>query len=76
MVGRVRDVIYLGPETRYVVDLNGAGTMRVVRQNAATSAHDARGWVGRDVRLTWPKERAPATNLSQPDTLRGEEPST
>ena len=31
--GRIRDVVYVGSVTRYVVELDGGGTLTVVRQN-------------------------------------------
>jgi putative spermidine/putrescine transport system ATP-binding protein len=56
VVGAVRDVIYLGAETRYIVDVAGAGSMLVVQQNLTTSSTQARAWIGRDVRLAWAQD--------------------
>ncbi len=55
--GVVREVIYLGAVTRYVVDLEAAGQLVVVRQNLdnAEQALQARG---RRVRLAWQPEQA------------------
>ena len=50
--GRVRDVVYLGVLTRYLVDLDGAGELVVVRQNYET-AEEALRARGRRVRLAW-----------------------
>jgi putative spermidine/putrescine transport system ATP-binding protein len=55
--GTIREVVYLGAVTRYVVDLEAAGELVVVRQNLETAeeALDARG---RRVRLAWRPEQA------------------
>src|SRR3954447_6350951 len=51
--GEVRDVIYLGAVTRYVVDLTSGGSLVVVSQNLETSQREAAARRGRPVRLTW-----------------------
>jgi putative spermidine/putrescine transport system ATP-binding protein len=56
VTGCVRQVIYVGAFTRYVVDLDGGGELVVVEQNSAGSTDEKREWTGRDVRLTWPSE--------------------
>ena len=54
--GRVRDIIYAGVLTRYVVDLDGGGELVVSRQNTEGPASgETRG--GR-VRLAWRPEQA------------------
>jgi putative spermidine/putrescine transport system ATP-binding protein len=55
--GTIREVVYLGAVTRYVVDLEAAGELVVVRQNleSAEEALDARD---RRVRLAWRPEQA------------------
>ncbi len=53
VAGVVRDVIYMGAETRYIVDIGGAGTMLVVQQNLASSSTEVRAMAGRQVRLAW-----------------------
>ena len=56
--GRIRDVIYAGVLTRYVVDLDGGGELVVSRQNTeAPSAGDGLSQ-GRQVRLAWRPEQA------------------
>ena len=50
--GVIRDVVYVGMVTRYVVDLADGGSLVVVRQNLHTSA-EALAAQGREVRLTW-----------------------
>jgi putative spermidine/putrescine transport system ATP-binding protein len=55
--GVVREVIYLGAVTRYVVDLEAAGQLVVVRQNL-DSAEQVLQARGRRVRLAWQPEQA------------------
>jgi putative spermidine/putrescine transport system ATP-binding protein len=56
--GTVREVVYLGSVTRYIVDLRAGGALTVVSQNLDTSEQDAAALRGRDVRLTWRPESA------------------
>jgi len=51
--GRVRDVVYAGMVTRYVVELDAGGELVVVRQNLETSSQEALEAQGRRVRLSW-----------------------
>src|SRR6266536_3980604 len=55
--GVIREVVYLGAVTRYVVDLEAAGQLVVVRQNL-DSAEEALQARGRRVRLAWQPEQA------------------
>jgi putative spermidine/putrescine transport system ATP-binding protein len=52
----VREVSYLGPVTRYVVELDRGGTLVVVRQNLDMSAAQALEERGRRVGLAWREE--------------------
>jgi len=54
--GRVRDVIYLGLYTRYLVELDGGGDLVVVEQNLRTTSMDVMKVKGQRVRLLWKKE--------------------
>ena len=54
--GRVRDVIYLGLYTRYLVELEGGGDLVVVEQNLNTTSMDVMKVRGQPVRLAWKKE--------------------
>jgi putative spermidine/putrescine transport system ATP-binding protein len=54
--GRVRDVVYVGVLTRYVVELDGGGTLAVVRQNLERSSAEALEELGRRVLLEWKPE--------------------
>ncbi|HET7572088.1 MAG TPA: ABC transporter ATP-binding protein [Gaiellaceae bacterium] len=54
--GVVREVVYVGMVTRYVVDLDAGGELVVVRQNLETSSQQALEEQGRRVRLRWRPE--------------------
>jgi putative spermidine/putrescine transport system ATP-binding protein len=54
--GRIREVVYAGMATRYLVDLEGGGQLTVVRQNLETSSAQALEARGRRVRLAWRPE--------------------
>jgi putative spermidine/putrescine transport system ATP-binding protein len=62
--GHVRDVVYLGAVTRYVVQLDAGADLVVMQQNLATSSMEALQVRGNAVRLVWdrrfnrPVERA------------------
>ncbi|CAN5145507.1 ABC transporter ATP-binding protein [soil metagenome] len=55
-IGTIRDVVYVGMVTRYVVELDRGGELMVVRQNLETSSQDALEERGRRVRLEWRPE--------------------
>ena len=73
--GRIRDVVYLGAVTRYVVQLDAGGELVALRQNLETSSAEALEQRGQRVRLTWLPEHT--FEIDQPDTtpLQGGEPS-
>jgi putative spermidine/putrescine transport system ATP-binding protein len=54
--GRVRDVIYLGLYTRYLVELDGGGDLVVVEQNLKSTSMDVMRARGQEVRLIWKRE--------------------
>jgi putative spermidine/putrescine transport system ATP-binding protein len=54
--GAVREVVYIGMVTRYVVDLDAGGQLVVVRQNLETSSQEALAEQGKRVRLSWRPE--------------------
>jgi putative spermidine/putrescine transport system ATP-binding protein len=54
--GKVRDVIYLGINTRYLVELDGGGDLVVVEQNLRTTSMDVMKARDQKVRLLWRKE--------------------
>ena len=51
--GHVREVVYLGAVTRYIVHLDTGGTLVVMQQNLATSSMEALQVRGKAVRLIW-----------------------
>lgn len=54
--GRVRDVIYLGLYTRYLVELDGGGDLVVMEQNLKSTSMEVMQAKGRQVQLQWKKE--------------------
>ena len=54
--GHVRDVVYLGAITRYVVQLDAGGELVVMQQNLATSSMEALQVGGKSVRLSWDRK--------------------
>ena len=54
--GRIRDVVYVGMFTRYIVELDSGGELTVVRQNLETSSQEALESRGKRVRLDWRPE--------------------
>jgi putative spermidine/putrescine transport system ATP-binding protein len=55
-LGRIRDVVYVGMFTRYIVELDSGGELTVVKQNLETSSQEALESRGRRVRLEWRPE--------------------
>lgn len=51
--GTVREVIYLGMFTRYIVAIDGGGELTVVRQNLDETSMDVLSAEGKRVQLTW-----------------------
>src|SRR3954463_949949 len=54
--GTVRESLYAGPTSRFVVELDGGGELMVVMQNATTSYEDVEALRGQPVVLTWKRE--------------------
>jgi putative spermidine/putrescine transport system ATP-binding protein len=54
--GRIREVVYAGMFTRYVVELDSGGELSVAKQNLETSSQEALESKGRRVRLEWRPE--------------------
>ena len=57
-MGRIRTVVYLGPDTRYIVALDAGGELVVTQQNLAVSSMEALAAEGRPVRLIWKRQHA------------------
>jgi len=51
--GHIRKVVYLGPDTRYLVELDVGPTLVVEQQNLATSSSEALALEGKRVVLAW-----------------------
>ena len=58
--GRVTEVSYVGPLTRYTVALDTGGELQVVAQNLETSSADALEERGREVSVAWREEHTSA----------------
>jgi putative spermidine/putrescine transport system ATP-binding protein len=54
--GKVKESLYAGPTSRFVVELDGGGELMVVKQNATTSYEDVEALRGRPVVLEWKRE--------------------
>jgi putative spermidine/putrescine transport system ATP-binding protein len=55
--GRVRDVIYLGMVTRYVIDLDAGGTVIAVNQNRESAAGEVLEARGRQIAVAWREDQ-------------------
>jgi len=54
--GTIRDVVYLGPDTRYIVELAAGARLVVTQQNLATTSTEALAQQGTAVRLVWKRQ--------------------
>lgn len=54
--GVVKDVVYVGPDTRYVIALDAGARLVVTQQNLATSSTEALALEGKAVRLVWKRQ--------------------
>jgi putative spermidine/putrescine transport system ATP-binding protein len=54
--GKVRDVVYLGLYTRYLVELENGGDLVVVQQNLNSTSMDVLSARGQPVRLLWKRD--------------------
>src|SRR5688500_13009140 len=54
--GKVRDVVYLGLYTRYLVELENGSDLVVVEQNLKSTSMDVMKVKGQQTRLSWKKE--------------------
>jgi putative spermidine/putrescine transport system ATP-binding protein len=71
--GHIREVIYLGPDTRYLVHLDVGGELVVTQQNLETSSMEVLSAQGEAVRLIW--KRAHVLRLSGPESMPSGEPN-
>jgi putative spermidine/putrescine transport system ATP-binding protein len=56
--GRIRDVVYLGATSRYLVELDRGGQLTVLRQNMDDAHKTAAAALGQAVRLVWKRRHA------------------
>jgi putative spermidine/putrescine transport system ATP-binding protein len=56
--GHVREVVYLGSDTRYLVTLDAGGELAVIAQNVATSSMEALALKDKPVVLTWDRRHS------------------
>jgi putative spermidine/putrescine transport system ATP-binding protein len=54
--GTIQKVVYLGPDTRFVVALDAGADLVVTQQNLATSSMEALALEGKAVRLVWKRQ--------------------
>ena len=70
--GVVRDVVYVGAFTRYVVDLDAGGELVVLEQNLTMSSMDVLQARGRRVRLFWNRQHSRAIATAGGDQKKEE----
>jgi putative spermidine/putrescine transport system ATP-binding protein len=71
VLGTVREVVYIGPDTRYIVALEMGGELVVTQQNLETSSMEALTAQGRPIRLVW--KRRHVLSLAASEALSGAE---
>ena len=54
--GTIQSVVYLGPDTRYIVDLDAGACLVVTEQNLTTTSTDVVEQQGKAVRLIWKRQ--------------------
>ena len=72
-LGVVREVVYVGAFTRYVVDLDVGGELVVLQQNLAMSSMDVLQARGRRVRLFWNRQHSRAITATATGENKKEE---
>jgi putative spermidine/putrescine transport system ATP-binding protein len=64
-LGSVREVVYLGSDTRYIVALDVGGELVVTQQNLQTSSMEALAAQGKPVRLIWKRHHVLSLAVGQ-----------
>jgi putative spermidine/putrescine transport system ATP-binding protein len=72
--GTIEKVVYLGPDTRYIVALDAGGRLVVTEQNLATSSDEALALEGNAVRLIWGRQHTLPVGGGAEDERRPEAP--
>jgi putative spermidine/putrescine transport system ATP-binding protein len=67
VTGHVREVVYLGASTRYIVALDPGGELVVTQQNLSTSSMEALHVQGKAVRLSWDAQLNRPVEASAPN---------
>ena len=66
--GTIQSVVYLGPDTRYVVDLDAGARLVVTEQNLTTTSTEVLEQQGKAVRLMWKRQHGlPVADGSRPE---------
>ena len=60
--GTIRNVVYLGPDTRYIVSLDAGSDLVVTQQNLNTSSMEVLAAQGQPVRLVWKRQHVLRVN--------------
>ena len=60
--GTIRNVVYLGPDTRYIVALDAGPDLVVTQQNLHTSSMEVLAAQGQPVRLVWKRQHVLRVN--------------
>jgi putative spermidine/putrescine transport system ATP-binding protein len=71
-LGRIKEVVYLGADTRYIVALDAGGELIVTQQNLEASSMEALAAQGRVVRLVWERQHVLALKGSTTSLGEGE----
>ncbi|HET6381536.1 MAG TPA: ABC transporter ATP-binding protein [candidate division Zixibacteria bacterium] len=69
-LGRIREVVYIGPDTRYIVALETGGELVVTRQNLETSSMEVLAARDQPVRLVW--KRRHVLSLATSEQVMGD----
>jgi putative spermidine/putrescine transport system ATP-binding protein len=65
--GSIQSVVYLGPDTRYIVELDAGARLVVTEQNLTTTSTEVLEQQGKAVRLVWKRQHElPVADGSQP----------
>jgi putative spermidine/putrescine transport system ATP-binding protein len=66
-LGTIHSVVYLGPDTRYIVELEAGARLVVTEQNLTTTSTEVLEQQGKAVRLIWKRQHElPVADGSQP----------
>ena len=66
--GRIADASYAGMVTKYLVELDGGGSLQVVRQNLETSHADALEARGRTVNVGWRDDQTSTIRIEKKES--------